>query len=95
MIVRISIQRVPLDNLEQRTNVVLRRLRILKNIANLLVVDTGNTKEQAALEAKCHWRFWVDDSIACFLHIDVQDLLLVNLDARGLRANSRDKPVVS
>ena len=90
--VRIRVERVVLDHLEQRTKIVLRGLRIMKNISALLAVDLGDTIEERTLQAECHWSVRVDDRVTSFPDIDVEDLLLVHLGGGGVRADGCDKP---
>ena len=93
MSTQISIQCISLDDSEQRTHVILRRLCILEHIAHLLVIDARDAEEEGGLQAQGHRRVRVDDRVACFLDVDVEDLLLVHFDVGGLRADGGDEPV--
>ncbi len=89
----VRIKRIVFHDLEQCTQVVLSALCILKHVSGLLIVDSRDTVEKRALEAKCHWSLWVNDGVASFLDIDVLDLLLVYFGSMRASTDSGDEPL--
>jgi hypothetical protein len=80
-------------SIHKSSQLVSHSFSVSKHVAALLIVDSRNTVEQIALQAKRDGGSWrMHDRVARFWYIYIQNCSLVDLPGRGFNTNSGDDP---